>query len=69
MVKNICKLLVLGVIAVGLSACEMTHQQKGALVGGAAGAAVGGLATGSAAGAVIGGAGGALLGAAVTGKD
>lgn len=64
------KLLILGLIAVGLAACGPTRQDRavtGGLVGAGAGALIGGAATGRAGGAIagglIGGAAGAVIGA------
>jgi uncharacterized protein YcfJ len=62
-------LVIVSVLALGLSACATTHRQErdltGAALGGTAGAVIGGLATHTAGGAVVGGligaAGGALI--------
>lgn len=67
------KLLVLPFIALGLTACGYSQQERatsGALIGGGTGAVVGGLASnsvgGAVAGGVIGAAGGAIVGAATS---
>ena len=62
-------IIVVSILALGLSACATTHRQDrdltGAALGGTAGAVIGGLATHTAGGAVVGGligaAGGALI--------
>lgn len=58
------KLLIAGVAALGLTACE-TPQQTGAAIGGGTGAVVGALATDSVGGAVVGGVAGAAVGAII----
>jgi hypothetical protein len=58
------KLLIAGVAALGLTACE-TREQTGALIGGGAGAAIGAAATDSVGGAVVGGIAGAAAGAII----
>jgi osmotically inducible lipoprotein OsmB len=69
--KNIA---IIGLLALGLSACQSDTRTEravgGGLVGAGAGAVIGGVASGTAEGALVGaalgGAGGAILGAATT---
>ena len=63
------KALVLGVVALGLTACQGTREDRtlaGGALGAGTGAVIGGLATnsvgGAVAGGVIGGAAGAIIG-------
>lgn len=58
------KLLIAGLAALGLTACE-TPQQTGAAIGGGTGAVIGGAATDSVGGAVVGGIAGAAVGAII----